>query len=263
VVSSIDGVELNGKMELARLLNDKAGEVVTLRLARGPAERRVELTPASRKTVSELMYDRWTERNARKVTELSKGRLGYVHIPKMDNDGLESFARSLLSDNFDKDGIILDVRFNGGGFTHESVLNYLGGKEHAYFYQRQGGKGTALNRGDRKWTRPLALLINNRSFSDAEIFPNAFRAYGLGKLVGQPTGGMVIGTRSTTLIDGSTFRLPRTGVFTSKGVNMDKEGVIPDVLVEAHPDDLARGEDAQLARAVAVLLGDLAAGAKK
>ena len=85
---------------------------------------------------------------------------------------------------------------------------------------------------DRKWTKPLVLLINNRSYSDAEIFPNAFRTLGLGKLVGQPTGGYVIGTAGVRLIDGSTFRIPRIGVYTTKGVNMDKEGVQPDVLVE-------------------------------
>src|SRR5262249_11856161 len=95
--------------------------------------------------------------------------------------------------------------------------------------------------------------INNRSYSDAEIFPHAFRALGLGKLVGQPTGGHVIGASSVRLIDGSIFRVPRTGVFTVEGVNMEKEGVRPDVEVTPHPDQLARGHDAQLDKAVEVL----------
>src|SRR5205814_1237493 len=99
---------------------------------------------------------------------------------------------------------------------------------------------------------------NNRSYSDAEIFPSAFRSLGLGKLVGEPTGGHVIGTGGVRLIDGSTFRIPRIGVYTSKGVNMDKAGVAPDVLVEPHPDHLARGIDPQLDRAVEVLLSDVA-----
>ena len=99
---------------------------------------------------------------------------------------------------------------------------------------------------DRKWAKPMVLLINNRSYSDAEIFPHAFRTLGLGKLVGQPTGGLVIGTTSTRLIDGSMFRVPRTGVFTAKGVNMEKEGVAPDVFVEPHPDQLSKGDDPQL-----------------
>jgi len=120
-----------------------------------------------------------------------------------------------------------------------------------------------LTAGDRKWNKPLVLLINNRSYSDAEIFPHAFRTLGLGKLVGQPTGGFVIGTSMVRLIDGSVFRVPRTGVFTLKGVNMEKEGVMPDHLVDAHPDQLAKGIDLQLEKAVQVLQDDVAAWKKK
>jgi len=175
---------------------------------------------------------------------------------------LDRFLRALYSDCFDKEGIVLDIRFNGGGYTHEQMLSYLAGKEHTFFHQRDGGTGMALNSEDRRWTKPLVLLINNRSFSDAEIFPHAFRTMGLGKLVGQATGGHVIGTREITLIDGSMFRTPRIGVTTNKGVNMDKEGVSPDVVVEVHPDQLAHGRDPQLERAVDVLVQDVASWKK-
>src|SRR5207253_10337815 len=122
---------------------------------------------------------------------------------------------------------------------HDQVLNYLGAREHTFFKQRDGGEGLVLRSTDRKWTKPLVLVINNRSFSDAEIFPNAFKTLNLGKVVGQPTGGFVIGTAPVRLIDGSIFRVPRIGVYTTKGVNMEKEGVMPDVLVETHPDQVA------------------------
>src|SRR5471030_964573 len=137
----------------------------------------------------------------------------------MNEAGLERFVRALYSDNFDKEGIVLDVRFNGGGFTHDQVLNYLTGKEHTIFTHRNGSSGLVLRSYDRKWHKPLTLLINNRSYSDAEIFPNAFRTLGLGKLVGQPTGGFVIGTGSIRLIDGSLFRIPRIGGYTLAGIN--------------------------------------------
>jgi tricorn protease len=187
------------------------------------------------------------------VAELSKGKLGYIHIPSMDKDGLDRFVRSLYSDNFDKEAIVLDVRFNGGGATHDKVLNYLGGREHTLFRQRYGGEGLVLRSDDRKWTRPTVLLINNRSYSDAEIFPSAFKTLGLGKVVGQATGGHVIGTIDVNLIDGSRFRIPRIGVYNAKGENMDKVGVMPDVAVETNPDQAAKGIDAQLDRAVQVL----------
>src|SRR5262249_32040271 len=159
-------------------------------------------------------------------------------------------VRALYSDNFDKEAIVLDVRYNGGGYTHDQILNYLGGREHTVFKQRDGGQGVVMRSFDRKWTKPLVLLLNNRSYSDPEIFPSAFRTLGLGKLVGQPSGAHVIGTYTVRLIDGSRFRIPRIGVFTSSGANMEKKGVTPDVIVEQHPDQLAKGIDPQIDKAV-------------
>ncbi|MGE3807505.1 MAG: S41 family peptidase [Gemmataceae bacterium] len=271
IIGAIDRTPLTPETNISQLLNDKIGQVISLQVTSTPgadlkdakAWRSVELTGASRTSVGQLMYDRWVDNNAKRVAELSKGKLGYIHIPSMDDAGLDTFVRALYSDNFDKEAIVLDVRYNGGGFTHDQVLNYLGGKEHTRFRQRNGGEGFVLRSYDRKWARPLVLLINNRSYSDAEIFPNAFRHLGLGKLVGQPTGGFVIGTSSIRLIDGSTFRVPRTGVFTASGVNMEKEGVRPDVLVEPHPDQLLQGIDAQLDKAVEVLKQDVATWKKK
>jgi tricorn protease len=267
-VVTIDGVEVNEKTDLSQLLNGKVGEAVSLQVAAKPdtpakERRHVEISAVSRRSIQPLMYDRWVESNARRVSELSKGKLGYIHIPNMDDDGLDRFLRSLYSDNYDKEGIVLDVRFNGGGFTHDKILNYLGSREHTVFKERDGGQGLVLRSSDRKWHKPLVLLINNRSYSDAEIFPNAFRTLGLGKLVGQPTAGFVIGTGAVQLIDGSMLRIPRIGVYTTKGLNMEKEGVVPDFLVEEHPDQLAKGIDAQLVKAVDVLKNDVIAWKKK
>jgi tricorn protease len=277
-ILSVDGVALTEQTNLSKLFNDKVNETVTLEVADTPtpntkrsgAVRKVDLTAVGRDTVSRLMYERWVEQNAQRVSELSKGKLGYIHIPSMDDEGLDRFVRSLYSDNFDKEAIVLDVRYNSGGYTHDQVLNYLGAKEHTIFHQRNGGQGFVLRPYDRKWTKPLVLLINSRSYSDAEIFPNAFRTLGLGKLVGEPTGGHVIGTSSIPLIDGSRLRLPQIGVYTYrkvkneiKKVNMEREGVTPDIVVEQHPDQFARGEDPQLAKAVEVLQADVVAWKKQ
>jgi tricorn protease len=266
VVMRIDGVELDGRVDIAKLLNDKVGETIILHASPNPADpifkRRVEIVGAERTTITKLQYERWIQQNADQVTKLSGGKLGYIHIPSMDEEGLDRFVRALYSDNFDKEGIVLDVRYNGGGFTHDQVINFLVGKEHTYFTHRDGSQGVVVRNYDRKWSKPLTLLINNRSFSDAEIFPHPFPTWGLGKIVGQPTGGHVIFTRNIQLIDGSQFRTPRIGVFTNKGVNMDKEGVAPDILVEAHPDQLAKGHDVQLEKAVEVLTKDVASWKK-
>jgi tricorn protease len=257
VILSIDRTELTDKTNLSQLLNAKVNETVLLEVTSNPgnpkARRKLETQAVGRERVSQLMYDRWVQQNADAVAKQSGGKVGYIHIPTMTEPGLEQFVRSLYSENFDKDGIIIDVRYNGGGFTHDQVLNYLGAKEHTLFRQRDGGEGLVMRSFDRKWTKPSTVLINNRSYSDAEIFPSAYRALGLGKVVGQSTGGLVIGTMETSLIDGSTFRLPRTGVFTCRGVNMEREGVAPDIAVEATPEDLAKGNDLQLKKAVEVL----------
>lgn len=262
VILAIDRVDLTPKLNLSELLNGKVGEAVRLDVAANPADpkggrRKIELQGSSRDVVGKLMYQRWVDANAALVSKESGGKIGYIHIPSMDEAGVEQFVRSLYSDNFGKDGIVLDVRYNGGGFTHEQILNYLGAKEHTLFRQRDGGEGLVMRSYDRKWTKPVTLLINNRSYSDAEIFPSAFRTLGLGKIVGQTTGGFVIGTSEIRLIDGSRFRLPRTGVYTVKGVNMEKEGVVPDIAVDASPEDLARGVDPQLNKAVEVAMKEV------
>jgi tricorn protease len=279
-ILAVDGEEVAETTDLSKLLNGKVNEAVELQVAADSnadpkARRKVTVVAAARNNsprspdgvahegTRELMYERWVEHNARRVAELSGGKLGYIHIPSMDEDGLDKFLRALYSDNFDKDAIVLDVRFNGGGYTHDQVLNYLMGREHTLFRQRDGREGVVADAGDRKWSKPLVLLINNRSYSDAEVFPSAFRTLGLGKLVGQPTAGQVIGTGEVRLIDGSRLRIPRIGVFTPKGVDMDKEGVRPDVLVEPSPDQLAKGIDAQLDKAVEVLQKDVVEWKKK
>jgi len=265
-VFSIDGTRITDQTDVSKLLNGRAGESLALQLTSNPnadprdpkAFRRVEVQAANRGAIAALMYERWVENNAKRVAELSQGKLGYIHIPSMDEHGLERFQRALYSDNFDKEAIVLDVRFNGGGHTHDQVLNYLGAREHTLFRQRYGGEGLVMRSYDRKWTKPLVLLINNRSYSDAEIFPSAFKTLGLGKVVGQATGANVIGTINIHLIDGSIFRIPQLGVFNARGEDMEKVGVTPDIAVDTDPDQLARGIDAQLDRAVEVLSADVA-----
>jgi tricorn protease len=294
IIISIDGVQLTNQVNLSKLLNDKINEPILLQVVSASAKittpetravadaalkllrihttarltdyksrpRRVEIQGSAREPIRDLMYERWVQHNAERVAKLSNGKLGYIHIPSMDEEGMDRFVRALYSDCFDKEAIVLDVRYNGGGYTHDQILSYLGGREHTFFRMRDGGQGAVMRSFDRKWSKPLVLLINNRSYSDAEIFPSAFRTLGLGKLVGQPTGAHVIGTTGVQLIDGSLFRIPRIGVYNMAGENMEQKGVTPDVLVDQHPDQLAKGIDPQLDKAVEVLQQDVVAWKK-
>ncbi|HEY1376288.1 MAG TPA: S41 family peptidase, partial [Gemmataceae bacterium] len=266
LIVAIDRRPVTDDREVSELLNGKAGETIPVEVVAAgtdpkdaKARRKVELRPVSRDAAATLVYERWVEKNAERVAKLSGGKYGYIHIPNMNEDGLERFVRSLYSDNFDKEGLVIDVRNNGGGFTHDQVLNYLAGHEHTYFKQRNGGEGLVVREFDRKWTKPLVVLINERTYSDAEVLPNALRTLSLAKLVGKPTGGQVIFSYRVRLIDGSVLMLPRTGVYTTRGVNMERQAVQPDVAVEATSEQLAKGDDPQLTKAVDVLKGDVLA----
>jgi tricorn protease len=265
IITGIDRTVLSEHTNVSQLLNNKVGESILLDVTSDPkdpkARRRVEVVGIKRfddkNSASKLMYERWVAANAAAVEKQSGGKVGYIHIPSMNDEGMEVFVRTLYSDHFDKDAVVIDVRYNGGGFTHDQVLNYLAGKEHTLFRTRDGGEGLVMRNFDRKWTKPLVVMTNNRSYSDAEIFPHAFRTLGLGKVVGQATGGHVIGTYSIGLIDGSQFRIPKIGVFTVRGVNMEREGVIPDVAVDVTVEDWRKGIDTQLAKAVEVVSADV------
>jgi tricorn protease len=270
VILSIDRTPVTADRELSEWLNGKVGDMVPVEVVPAGADpkdpkarRKLELQGVNRSAVADLVYERWATQNAELVARLSEGRYGYIHIPNMNEEGLERFVRELYSDNFEKEGLVIDVRYNGGGFTHDQVLNYLAGREHALFRQRNGGEGMVVREFDRKWTKPVVVLINNRTYSDAEVFPNALRTLSLGKLVGQPTGGQVIFSYRVRLVDGSTFMVPHTGVYTTKGVNLEREAVQPDVFVEPTPEQLAKGEDPQMERAVEILRGDVLAWQQK
>lgn len=217
--------------------------------------RAVRLTPVNRARFTDLLYEQWVERNRTRVDQLSGGRLAYLHIREMRPNALQRFERELLTYAYGKEGLVLDVRFNPGGRIHDELFALLTRKVHVYETARDALK---MTQPFGAFTRPSILLINQGSFSDAEIFANGYRANGLGKLVGVPTGGGVIGTANVTLLDGVTeFRLPRTGWNTLDGTNLENYGVPPDYHVESLPADLAAGKDPQLEKAVTEMLKGL------
>jgi tricorn protease len=190
------------------------------------------------------------------VDSLSGGQLAYHHIKAMDQASLERFRREVFGDDQSKKGLVLDVRFNGGGRIHDELFSYLTRRAHVYETPRDGERST---QPFQLWERPIVLLINEQSASDAESFPNGFRYYNLGKIVGVPTYGGVIGTNDITLVDGTRFRIPTTGWTTVDGRNLENWGVPPDIRVEMSPEDYARDDDKQLTAAVKTLMEEVSA----
>jgi tricorn protease len=258
-ILAIDGVEVSNNEQIWDALADKAGRVVELLVNDKPTKegaRTVKIKPINRGQWADLLYEDWVEKRRRMVDEWSNGRIGYIHIRAMSQSELRKFEREFYAEVVGKkEALIIDVRFNGGGRIHDELLSIL--KRRLYAMEQYRG-APPFTQPFQVWQKPTVVLINEFSASDAEIFPKAFRDLGLGKLVGVPTYGGVIGTYNVTLIDGTTFfRVPVTGWRTLDGVNLENYGVKPDILVEHSPEDNANENDLQLKAAVDLLLKEL------
>ena len=190
-----------------------------------------------------------------KVDELSNGRIGYVHIQAMNQPSLRKFEKEIREFR-NKEALIIDQRWNGGGNIEQELLAILVQRQYQV-WQPRGVE--AAGRPFAGYFGPKVVLQNWRSASNAEMFPAGFRALGLGKVIGTPTMGAVIGTGSYSLIDGSTVRTPGVGVYLAdaKRTNMENYGVQPDILVDNPPADNLAGRDRQLEVAVEDLLKQL------
>ncbi len=214
----------------------------------------VEIEPLSATEQSSLEYDLWVGRRKQMVDKLTNGEIGYLHIKAMDAPSLLKFQEDLV-DNRGKKALIIDQRFNGGGGIDQELLQILNQRKQ---YQLTRGRDSLdVPRPVHAFFGPMAVLQNERSASDAEMFPDGFRALGLGKVIGVPTMGAVIGTGSYNLLDGSAIRTPGSGVFNAAGQNMENYGVPPDVFVDNGPADFLSGHDRQVEKAVEVLKAEI------
>ena len=218
----------------------------------------VTIAPVAQQAFGDLQYARWVDDRRDIVTKASNGEIGYLHIRAMDAPSLRQFQLDLAA-NRTKKALVIDQRFNGGGGIDQELLAILAGRQYQYTVGRDAGFQQPR---PQNFYGPMVVMQNERSASDAEMFPAGFKALGLGKVVGVPTMAAVIGTGSYTLLDGSAIRTPGSGVWTITGQNMENYGVPPDVYVDNIPDDFLKHRDAQVEKAVEVLKADLAAPRK-
>jgi tricorn protease len=256
-------IAINGKQVRAGdnywlLLNNRLNRKSEITFNSKPSEdgawvTRIEtVNPAA---YGQLRYERWVKERRQKVDELSGGRIGYLHIQAMNPPSLRKFEKEIREFR-NKEALVIDQRWNGGGNIEQELLAILVQRQ----YQIWQPRGTeAMGRPFAAFFGPKIVLQNWRSASNAEMFPAGFRALGLGKVVGTPTMGAVIGTGSYSLIDGSTVRTPGVGVFLAdpKRTNMENNGVQPDMLVDNSPADTLAGRDRQLEVAVDELMKQL------
>jgi tricorn protease len=212
-----------------------------------------KVTPVSAAQYGTLQYEKWVADRREMVDKLSGGEVGYLHIRQMNEPSLRQFERD-LAELHNKKALVIDQRFNPGGGIDQELLEILQQKQYQYTRVRDSVQVTRPLRG---FFGPMVVMENERSTSDAEVFPDGFRTLKLGKVVGVTTYGAVIGTGSYTLMDGSSLRTPGSGLWNVSGTNLENYGVPPDVYMDNTPADFLKGRDAQLEKAVEVLKDEL------
>ena len=267
VITAVNGEKLSPTTNFYRLLNGTVDEKIylTVKTPKG-GDSEVVIRPSATNRAEN--YLTWVNERKRLTDVYSKGELGYIHIQGMNWPSFERFERELTAAGYGKKGIVIDVRYNGGGWTTDYLMAVLTVKQHAYTIPRGASENLSAEHTKFKdtypyserlplpaWTKPSIALANERSYSNAEIFAHAYKTLKIGTLVGQPTFGAVISTGSQRLIDGSSVRMPRRGWYNkSTGVDMDFQPAIPDIIVANAPDGKAKKEDKQLETAVQELL---------
>ena len=268
IITAVNQKPVETTDNLYALLEGTLNERTLLNIKRGNNSLEILIWP-SRSLRSEL-YDEWVEDRRQLVEQYSNGKLGYLHIQGMNWTSFERFERELMAAGYGKEAIVIDVRYNGGGWTTDYLMAVLNVDQHAYTIPRGATKSLSEHKqykenypfGERlplaSWTKPSIAVCNQNSYSNAEIFSHAYKTLGLGTLVGTPTFGAVISTGGARLQDGSLIRLPfRAWYVKATEENMENGPAVPDIIVENPPAYKAKKTDPQLKRAVDELLNQL------
>lgn len=235
---------------------------VALTVAGGPDgkdQSEIVLRPVSTQAEKQLLYRQWVENRRDYVHRVSAGKLGYVHMPDMSSNSLEQLYLDLDTENQAREGVVIDIRNNNGGFVNAYALDVLARRPYLNMTPR-GLSSAAPARGmlgQRALERPTILVVNQHSLSDAEDFTEGYRTLKLGKVVGEPTAGWIIYTGGTPLIDGSFLRLPTTRITTNEGVNMERNPRPVDIRVDRPLGEWYSDKDSQLDAAVRELLKEI------
>ncbi|MFK7812936.1 MAG: S41 family peptidase [Maribacter sp.] len=221
---------------------------LTLTFSRNGSSEHVKIHPTNTNTTRNLLYDEWMDNNQNYVDQKSDKRVAYIHMKNMTGRELERFKREMVSETSERKALILDLRYNTGGNVHDEVLQFLSQKPYLKWKYREGKLASQPNFSPA--AKPIVVLINEQSLSDAEMTSAGFKELGLGTLIGTETYRWIVFTSGSGLVDGSFYRLPSWGCYTLDGKNLEKEGVQPDILVNESFKDRLDGKNPQLDRAL-------------
>ena len=254
IIEAIDGTTIDASMDFYKLLNRKAGKYTLLSVFDPAANKRWDETvkPVSPGDENELLYKRWVRQRRAEVDRLSGGKIGYIHVRAMNDPSMRTVFDEALGLNIGKDAVIIDTRFNGGGGIHEQLSDFLSGKK--YFDVIPHGQYIGSEPFD-KWVKPSIVLVGESNYSDAHLFPLAYKLKNLGLLVGMPVPGTGTFVWWENQIDPTIrFGIPMGCWQTPDGKCGENNQTEPDILVRNDPDVMGGGRDQQIEAAVKELM---------
>lgn len=257
IIEKIDGQEITPESDYSVLLNGKARKKTLVTLYNPQTKERWEevVVPVSNGVMSDLLYASWVKQRAADVDKWSNGRLGYVHIESMGDDSFRSVYSDILGKYNNREGIVIDTRFNGGGRLHEDIEILFSGKK--YFTQVVRGR-EACDMPSRRWNKPSIMVQCEANYSNAHGTPWVYSHQKIGKLVGMPVPGTMTSVSWETLQDPTlVFGIPVIGYRLPDGSYLENSQLEPDIKVANSPETVVKGEDTQLKAAVDELLKEI------
>jgi len=248
IIESIDGHEIKAGQTWRKYLADKAGKKIALTVAKG-GKKAKELFIEPSRSDSDLLYRRWVSQREKAASEMSGGKVGYVHVEGMDSPSFREVYSKALGKYRNCDALVVDTRHNGGGWLHDDLATFLSGKLYATYEPRGQYIGPEPF---NKWFKPSCVLMGEDNYSDASAFPYAYKSLGIGKLIGAPVPGTMTAVWWETQVNPKIiFGIPQVGTMGVKeGRYLEGLQVEPDILVYDDPAATLRGEDVQLKAAV-------------
>ncbi len=228
---------------------------ISLTFSRANSQFDVNVHPISSRELNTLLYDEWIDNNQKRVDNKTNEKVAYAYMKDMGNGSLSDFMIDMTTEAIHRDALILDLRYNRGGNVHDAVLQFLSQKPYLLWRQRHGKTSTQPNFAPSG--KPIVLLVNEHSLSDAEMTAAGFRNLNLGTIIGTETYRWIIFTSSWGMVDGSSTRMPTWGCYNLNGDDLEKTGVKPDIYIENTFKDRINGQDPQLDKAIEFILEKL------